>query len=134
MEVMGNSKKMTEKKELGLKEDRKERMKEQKESCVNERAEHPESGSTKRRISKKGGKVELRVFTDRFKSQRNKNEERTLTKMQGMSLDFKHYIDFEDLRKHGRSEKPTQHNEPNAYVVGLSRATDPANLKILKEM
>jgi hypothetical protein len=56
---------------------------------------------------------------------------RTLTKMQGMSLDFKHYIDFEDLRKHGKSSEPSQHNEPNAYVVGLSRATNPSNLKIL---
>ena len=57
-------------------------MKEQKESCVNERAEHPESGSTKRRISKKGGKVELRGLTDRFKSQGNKNEETNFTKME----------------------------------------------------
>jgi hypothetical protein len=56
---------------------------------------------------------------------------RTLTKMQGMSVDCKHYIDFEDLRKHGKSDKQTQHNEPNAYVVGLSRATNPSNLKIL---
>jgi hypothetical protein len=56
---------------------------------------------------------------------------KTLTKMQGMSLDFKHYINFEDLRKHGKSDKHTQHNEPNAYVVGLSRATNPSNLKFL---
>jgi hypothetical protein len=56
---------------------------------------------------------------------------RTLTKMQGMSLDIKHYIDFEDLRKHNTAN-PTQHNEPNAYVVGLSRATNPSNLRILK--
>ena len=55
---------------------------------------------------------------------------RTLTKMQGMSLDCKHYIDFEDLRNHGTA-KATQHNEPNAYVVGLSRATNPSNLNIL---
>ena len=56
---------------------------------------------------------------------------RTITKMQGISMDCRYYIDFEDLRRHGRAINPSQHNEPNAYVVGLSRATDPANLKIL---
>ena len=56
---------------------------------------------------------------------------RTLTKVQGMSLDFKHYVDFNDLRIHGRSQAKTFHKTPNAHVVGLSRATDPSHLKIM---
>ena len=58
---------------------------------------------------------------------------RTLTKIQGMSLDFKHYVDFKDIRNKGTTSKPVyvQHNVSNAYVVGLTRATDPSNLKII---
>ena len=41
---------------------------------------------------------------------------RTLTKVQEMSLDFKHYVDFTDLRKHGRSQAKKPHKTPNAYV------------------
>ena len=56
---------------------------------------------------------------------------RTLTKVQGMSIDYKHYIDFLDLRNHGKSLSKSSHRTPNAHVVGLSRATDPSHLKIL---
>ena len=46
-----------------------------------------------------------------------------------MSLNFKHYIDFEDLRLHGG--KLVHHGTANSHVVGISRATDPLHLKIL---
>ena len=54
---------------------------------------------------------------------------RSLTKIQGMSLNFRHYIDFKDLRMHGG--KLVHHATANAFVVGVSRATDPKHLKIL---
>ena len=54
---------------------------------------------------------------------------RTLTKIQGMSLDFRHYIDFRDMRTHGN--KQVHHKTANAHVVGLTRATDPDHLKII---
>ena len=32
-----------------------------------------------------------------------------------MSLDFKHYVDFADLRNHGRSQEKSHHKEEEVF-------------------